>query len=210
MAQFKVSKVPIEYSLALSEMQKRAEDVIFGKKDELIWFLEHKDVFTAGTSANIKDEVKNLNGIPIIQTGRGGKITYHGPGQKVVYLILNLKNHYTKIDLKKFVYDLEQIIINSLLEINIKAFRIENKIGIWVKNANNMQKIAAIGIRVRKGVSLHGFAINISTNLEKFSYIIPGGISEYGVTSLENLGVKITMKQFDEILLKNIKATFNL
>jgi lipoyl(octanoyl) transferase len=210
MVEFKISKAAIEYSLALSKMQKRVEDVALGKKDELIWFLEHKDVFTAGTSANVENEVKNLNGIPIIQTGRGGKITYHGKGQRIVYLILDLKKHYKKIDLKKFVYDLEQIIINSLLEINVKAFRIENKIGIWVKNANNIQKIAAIGIRVKKSISMHGFAINISTNLEKFNYIIPCGISEYGVASLKNLGIKITMHQLDDILLENIKATFNL
>jgi lipoyl(octanoyl) transferase len=196
--EIKFSKKPILYNKALEQMQKRVEQIISGKKQECLWFLEHEDVFTAGTSANVDLEVKNLHNIPLIQTGRGGKITYHGPKQRIVYIMLRLNNHYPAIDLKKFIFDLESWIINSLAKIGIKAGLKEGKIGIWVGD----EKIAAIGIRVKKGVSFHGVAININPDLEKFNYIVPCGIAGYGVTSIHQLGVKISVAEFDKILLE--------
>ena len=194
-------KSPQEYSATLEKMEQLANDIIDGKCDEEIWFLEHQPVYTAGTSA-VEDDLKT-NKFPVFKVGRGGKHTYHGPGQRVVYLMLDLKKHYKTPDLKKFVCDLEQWVIDSLAEIGIDAYRKSGMIGIWVKNGLKEEKIAAIGIRVRKWVSFHGVSINIHPNLSHFNGIVPCGISEFGVTSLEKMGKKTSLEEFDKILLKN-------
>jgi lipoyl(octanoyl) transferase len=190
-------------------MQDYVKRIASNEAPQLLWFLQHNSVYTAGTSANSND-ILNDNKFPIIQTTRGGKHTYHGPGQRVVYLLLNIKKlHNNKPDIKKFVKQIEKWIIDSLLEIGVKAYVQDGIIGVWVKNEGKEEKIAAIGIRVSKWISFHGIAININTNLSDFDGIIPCGITEYGVTSLERLGYNISIEQFDEILLKQFAKAFN-
>ena len=201
---FKTLKSLQEYGQTLEAMEALVEDIIAEKRDEEIWFLEHEDVYTAGTSATDDELVEKK--FPVFKVGRGGKHTYHGPGQRVIYLMLDLKKHYKTPDLKKFVCDLEQWVIDSLKEVGIDAYRKKGMIGIWTKEENAIggeAKIAAIGIRVRKWVSFHGISININPNLKNFNGIVPCGISDFGVTSLEKLGKKISMEEFDKILVKN-------
>lgn len=199
-------KDPQEYGKTAEEMEALANSIIAGEREEEIWFLEHEPVYTAGTSSD-ESELRNAK-FPVFKVGRGGKYTYHGPGQRVIYFMLDLKKHYKTPDLKKFVCDLEQWVIDSLKEIGIDAYRKKGMIGIWVNDSNSLggeSKIAAIGIRVRKWVSFHGVAININPKLADFNGIIPCGIAEYGVTSAEKMGNKITMKEFDKILMKNLR-----
>jgi len=194
-----------EYGKTAEEMERLANDIISGNADEEIWFLQHESVYTAGTSAD-DSELMNAR-FPVFKVGRGGKYTYHGAGQRVVYFMLKLKDHYRTPDLKKFVCDLEQWVIDSLKEIGIVAYRKTGMIGIWVKDSSKIggeSKIAAIGIRVRKWVSFHGVAINIDPDLADFSGIIPCGISELGVTSVKKMGKNISMEEFDRILIKNL------
>lgn len=198
-------KEPQEYGTTAAAMEELANKIIAGDAKEEIWFLEHEPVYTAGTSAK-DDELVNAK-FPVFKVGRGGKYTYHGPGQRVVYFMLDLKKHYKTPDLKKFVCDLEQWVIDSLGDVSIEAFRSPGKIGIWVKDKNSLSgesKIAAIGIRVRKWVSFHGVAININPKLADFNGIVPCGIADSGVTSLEKLKSKISMEEFDKVLKKNI------
>lgn len=184
-------------------MEAKVADIIEGKSPEEIWLLEHKPVYTAGTSAVESDLIES--NFPVHKVGRGGKYTYHGPGQRIVYLMLDLKKHYSPPDLKKFVCDLEQWVIDSLKEVGVESFRRAGRVGIWCfDKQGNEAKIAAIGIRVRKWVSFHGISININPDLSHFSGIIPCGIPEFGVTSLQQLGVKIGMEEFDKALERNI------
>lgn len=197
----------IDYHNALKMMEQRLSDVIEGKKDEAIFLLEHQDVYTAGTSHH-KNELINNNKIPVIYSGRGGKFTYHGPGQRVIYPILDLNKPERQKDIKLYIRNLEQWIINSLSKVGLKAYTIKGMVGIWVDSDNIPAKIGAIGIRVRKWVTYHGIAVNISTNLENYSGIIPCGINNFPVTSLNKLGVEIDMKTFDYILQKEFKKIF--
>ncbi len=193
-----------EYGKIAEEMENLANSIIAGEADEEVWFLEHEPVYTAGTSSD-ESELKNAK-FPVFKVGRGGKYTYHGPGQRVVYLMLDLKKHYKTPDLKKFVNDLEQWVIDSLKEIGIDAYRKKGMIGIWVEDKNSLggeSKIAAIGIRVRKWVSFHGVAININPKLADFNGIVPCGIEGFGVTSVNKMGNNISMNEFDKILKKN-------
>lgn len=195
-----------EYQPTIDEMEKVVGDINNNEANEEIWFLEHHPVYTAGTSADESDLVEK-DRFPVFKTGRGGQYTYHGPGQRVAYLMLKLKNHYSPPDLKQYVCDLEQWIINSLEEVGIEGFRREGRVGIWVNDKNGMEsKIAAIGIRVRKWTAFHGIAVNINPDLSHFNGIVPCGISEFGVTSLKDMGVDITKAEFDEILIKNLKV----
>jgi lipoyl(octanoyl) transferase len=201
--EFKTTKSPVEYRQATQFMEHRVAEIHAGKADEMIWFLEHQAIYTGGSSAN-KSELINTENFPVYETGRGGKYTYHGPGQRVVYLMLDLKKRGQ--DIKKYVASLENWIIASLKEIGITCETKEGKIGIWTKSTNNKDvKIAAIGIRVRKWIAYHGIAINIHPNLEHYQGIIPCGISEFGVTSLEELGYNLSMQELDIIL----KEKFN-
>lgn len=203
--QITISQKPVEYSEALEHMERRVEAIIAGRESEEIWLLEHKPVYTAGTSAK-KEELLNNRGFPVFNVGRGGRYTYHGPGQRICYLMLDLKKHYPGPDLRKFVCEIERSVIDTLADIGVESFRREGRIGIWCfDKENNEKKIAAIGIRVRKWVSFHGLSVNISPNLEHFKGIVPCGISEYGVTSLKELGINISPFEFDEIFLRNLK-----
>ena len=194
----------IEYLFALDQMKQRVQEIIHHESDELIWFLEHFPVYTAGSSAN-ENELINKKNFPIVEVGRGGKYTYHGPGQRVVYFMLDLKKR-NLCDLKKYIFLLEEIIIDTLSVLNIKGYRKPEYIGVWVKHNNVEKKIAAIGVRITKWVTYHGIAININPDLSHYDGIIPCGIKGFLITSLADIEKNITLKQFDKILQKSIEA----
>jgi lipoyl(octanoyl) transferase len=185
-------------------MEKRVEGINEGKASELLWFLEHPSIYTAGTSSNDKD-LLNENLFPVFRTNRGGQFTYHGPGQRVAYVMLNVRDR--DYNVKSFIRLLEQWIMNSLMDIGIKSFLIKGKVGIWV---NNEEKIASLGLRIRKGISFHGISLNINPNLEHFSGIIPCGNENSGITSIEKIGLNIKKKEIDKILISNFKKTFEV
>ena len=195
----------IPYLTGLKTMETRVDEVIKQEAREAVFLLEHEECYTAGTSA-AEDELLNPENVPVIHVGRGGKFTYHGPGQRVVYPVLNLTNRVQ--DLKWYVNSLEQWIINTLSHFEVKAFTSEGKVGIWCIKNGNPAKIAAIGIRARKWVSYYGIAININTNLNRFSGIIPCGIKDFGVTSLHDLGIHVGLDVFDQYLKKEFYKIF--
>jgi lipoyl(octanoyl) transferase len=181
--EIKKSIKPIKYDDAIKFLEERLVDIINNKKSDLIWILEHEEIYTAGTSYK-EDEILNKD-INLIKTNRGGKITYHGPGQLICYFAIDLKKRNK--DIRKFITLLEKTIIESLSEFNIESFGDPKNIGIWVNDKNNIQKIAAIGLRISKWIAYHGFAININNDLTKYQNIIPCGISDKGVTNLKNI-----------------------
>ena len=199
----KNSVKPVDYLKSMKILEKRVEDVHLGKKDELLWVLEHNTVYTAGTSSNKKDLIdRNLR---VIKTNRGGKLTLHAPGQKVVYFVLNLNKR--KKDIRKLVDKIEFCIMQILKEYKIKSYTDEKNIGIWVGGKKNSMKIAAIGIRVKKWVAYHGFSLNISNDLSKYNKIIPCGIRNKGVTSLKEMGIK-NFNNIDKIIVKKFLNIF--
>ena len=181
--EIKKSIKPVKYDVAIKLLEERLLDINNNKKSDLIWLLEHEEIYTAGTSYN-ENEILNKD-INLIKTNRGGKITYHGPGQLICYFVIDLKKR--KKDIRKFITLIENTIIKSLLEFNIKSFNDPNNIGIWVNNNNEIQKVSAIGVRVSKWIAYHGFAININNDLTKYQNIIPCGISDKGVTNLKSI-----------------------
>jgi lipoyl(octanoyl) transferase len=194
----------VDYKKSIELMEKRVEGINEGKASELLWFLEHPSIYTAGTSSNDKD-LLNENLFPVFRTNRGGQFTYHGPGQRVAYVMLNVRDR--DYNVKSFIRLLEQWIMNSLMDIGIKSFLIKGKVGIWV---NNEEKIASLGLRIRKGISFHGISLNINPNLEHFSGIIPCGNENSGITSIEKIGLNIKKKEIDKILISNFKKTFEV
>ena len=208
---WKKSKELIEYDKAIAQMENIVDGVVQDTHAQTIWFLEHKDVYTAGSSSN-KKSLLDPKEIPVFSTGRGGDYTYHGPGQRVIYFILDLKKIFAPEapDLRQYIKFLEQIIIDSLEVFGIKGERREGRIGIWVNTKLGEKKIAAIGVRVRKWVAYHGVAVNNNPNLKNFNGIIPCGISEYGVTSLKELGKDIEMDYFDEIIKDKIRKNLSI
>jgi lipoyl(octanoyl) transferase len=194
----------VDYKKSIELMEKRVEGINEGKASELLWFLEHPSIYTAGTSSNDKD-LLNKNLFPVFRTNRGGQFTYHGPGQRVAYVMLNVRDR--DYNVKSFIRLLEQWIMNSLMDIGIKSFLIKGKVGIWV---NNEEKIASLGLRIRKGISFHGISLNINPNLEHFSGIIPCGNENSGITSIEKIGLNIKKKEIDKILISNFKKTFEV
>ena len=199
----KNSVKPIDYTKSMKVLEQRVHDVFLGKKDELLWIIEHKPVYTAGRSSKKIDLLdKNLN---VIKTNRGGKYTYHGPGQKVVYFVLNLNKR--EKDIKKLVGKIENCIMEILKEYKIESYTDNKNIGIWVGGKKNSMKIAAIGIRVKKWIAYHGFSLNISTDLSKYNKIIPCGIKDKGITSLKNIGVS-NCNNINEIIINKFLKTF--
>ena len=180
--EIKKSIKPINYFDAINILESRVKDLHENKEQELIWTLEHDEVFTAGTSYK-ENEIIDKS-IKILKTNRGGKITYHGPGQLICYFVLDLRK---KKDIRKFINIIENTIIETLKFYKIVTFPDKNNIGIWYKEKDEIKKIAAIGIRVSKWIAYHGFAININNNLENYKKIIPCGISDKGVTNLKNI-----------------------
>ena len=200
----------INYEESFNFMEQRIAKIAKEEESELIWFLEHPAIITAGTSAKEEDILKT--DLPIFKTNRGGKHTHHAPGQRVIYIMLNLKKRAKGRlpDLKQFILTLENIIINSLAKIGIKGEIKEGRVGVWVFNENNQkeEKIAAIGVRFTKGVTWHGIAINVTNDLCLFSGINPCGITEYGVCSVHSLKVNKTMKELDKYLIDEFKKNF--
>ncbi len=188
----------IEYETALAVMEARAAAIRAGTGDELVWSLEHPPLYTAGTTASAADLLAPAR-LPVYRSGRGGKHTYHGPGQRIGYVIIDLRRR-CQSDVRVYVRNLEEWIIRTLGRFNVRGERREGRIGIWVDHGNGREdKIAAIGVRIRHWVTLHGIAINLDPALEHFSGIVPCGISgeAYGVTSLHRLGIRISMPELD-------------
>ncbi len=202
--EWKVSKTPIEYDHAINIMQKRVLKIKKDLESELVWMLEHKSIFTAGTSAKIEHLI-NSN-IEYKHTGRGGQWTWHGPGQRVVYFLLNLKERNP--DIRWFINNLEEIAILTLKDFSINGVRIKDRPGVWVKNKNNYDKIVSLGIRISSWITFHGISINIMPNLEEFNKIVPCGIIDGGVTSFYKLNKIVTYNQVDESLKKNFYKVF--
>ena len=193
----------VDYTKSMKILERRVHDVYLGKKSEFLWIVEHNSVYTAGTSSrNIDLLNKDLK---VIKSNRGGKHTHHGPGQKVVYFVLNLNKR--EKDIRKLVNKIENCIIEILKEFKVKSYTDKKNIGIWVKNKNNMMKIAAIGIRVKKWIAYHGFAINISNDLSKYKNIVPCGIKDKGITSLKDMGIT-NFNKIEEIIAKKFLSTF--
>jgi len=205
--EWKVSNYPVAYKDALQEMERRVERVKQGDLDELIWLLEHPPLYTAGTSAKPQDLLQGAKGaFPVYETGRGGQYTYHGPGQRIAYMVLNL-NRRTP-DLRAYVKTLEQLIIDTLSSFKINGFTRDRRIGVWVDTPQGEAKIAALGVRVQQWVTSHGIAINVAPDLSNYSGIVPCGISNYGVTSLKELGIDVSMDEVDEAIKAAFEANF--
>jgi len=181
--EIKKSQKPVKYEYAIEFMEKRLSEIDKKKSNDLIWILEHKELYTAGTSSSENDIIDKS--IKIIKTNRGGKITYHGPGQLICYFVIDLKKD--KKDIRKFVTVLEKTIINTLKFYGIETFADKENIGIWYNDNSKIKKIAAIGVRVSKWIAYHGFSININNNLEKYDAIIPCGIKDKGITNLKKI-----------------------
>ena len=184
----------LPYPEAVAEMEARAEAIARGEANERVWLVEHPPIYTAGTSAREEDLLDAR--FPVFKTGRGGQFTYHGPGQRVGYVMLDLKRR--KPDVRQYVHDLEEWLIRTLAQFNVKGERREGRVGIWVARGSGKEdKIAAIGVRVRRWVTFHGVSLNVEPDLSHFTGIVPCGIAEHGVTSLVDLGIPVTMADVD-------------
>ena len=203
--EIKKSIKPVKYDVALKHLEERLLDINNNKKGDLIWILEHEEIYTAGTNYK-EDEILNKD-IKILKTNRGGKITYHGPGQLICYFVINLKQRNK--DIRKFITLIEETIIESLLEFNIKSFGDPKNIGIWINKNSEIKKVAAIGVRVSKWIAYHGFAININNDLTKYSNIIPCGISDKGVTNLKQIKDQ-NYKKLGTIIIKNLSKNLEI
>ena len=193
----------IDYAKSMRILEKRVDDVSLGNKPELILVLEHNHVYTAGTSAKDGDLLdKSIN---VIKTNRGGKHTYHGPGQKVVYFVIDLNKRGK--DIRKFITKIENCIIDVLAEYRIQSFPDKKNIGIWVNNNNKIKKIAAIGIKVKKWIEYHGFALNVCSDLSKYKKIIPCGVKDKDVTNLKDL-TTINSNNIERTIVKKFLSTF--
>jgi len=181
--EIKKSKKPIKYDVALKFMEQRLTEVNEDKSGELIWILEHDDLYTAGTSYQNNEIIDKT--IKVLKTNRGGKITYHGPGQLVCYFVIDLKKR--KKDIRKFISLIVKTIINTLHFYNINTFADKKNIGIWYNNKSKIEKVAAIGVRVSKWIAYHGFSINITNDLKKYDAIIPCGVRDKGITNLSKI-----------------------
>ena len=207
--EWRISDLPVAYPDAVAEMEARSTAIAEGQADELVWLLEHPPVYTAGTSADDRDLIDPR--FPVYRTGRGGQFTYHGPGQRVGYVMLNLKAR--KPDVRAYIHDLEQWLIETLALFGVKGERREGRVGIWVarpssNNTTREDKIAALGVRIRRWVSFHGVALNVDPDLSHFGGIVPCGITQHGVTSLADLGLPVTMADVDVALKQSFAKIF--
>jgi lipoyl(octanoyl) transferase len=188
---------PVAYRTALAEQEARNSAIAAGEASELIWLLEHPPVYTAGTSAPAGELLEPR--FEVVETGRGGRYTYHGPGQRVGYVLLDLAQRGR--DVRCFVHALEGWVIDTLADFGIDSWRADGRIGIWTRDVDGGEaKIGAIGVRIRRWVTMHGFAVNLAPDLTHFSGIVPCGIAEYGVTSLARLGIEVAPEAWDEAL----------
>lgn len=203
------SAEPVPYDAAVAAMEERVAAIRAGTADELLWLLEHPALYTAGTSADAADLLDAR--FPVFKTGRGGQYTYHGPGQRVGYVMVDLKKRQDVPDIRKYVWQLEEAIIRTLAAFGIAGERRDGRVGIWVARGGGREdKVAAIGVRVRRGVTYHGIAINVDPDLSHFSGIVPCGISAHGVTSMrELLGISIDIVAMDSALVESFSDVFS-
>lgn len=204
------SAAPVAYADALAFMEERAAAIRAGHAPETVWLLEHPPLYTAGTSARDED-LRNPDALPVFRTGRGGQFTYHGPGQRVAYTMLDLTRRGQ--DVRRFVCDLEEVLIRTLAEFGVTGERRDGRVGIWVDRGGGREdKIAAIGIRVRRWVTFHGAALNVNPDLGNFAGIVPCGIDDprYGVTSLADLGIEAPSDAVDAALRRGFEDVFGL
>ena len=214
MVEWRISEAPVQYDEALAFMEARVTQIHAGEADEMIWLLEHPPIYTAGTSAKRADLV-DPDRFPVYEAGRGGQYTYHGPGQRIAYVMLDLNKRGR--DVRHFVQQLEEWVIAALAEFNVSGAIREGRVGVWVTRpekplgADGMpaeDKIAAIGVKLRRWVSFHGISINVDPDLSHFEGIIPCGIRDHGVTSLVDLGIPATMVDLDVALAATFARTF--
>jgi lipoyl(octanoyl) transferase len=201
--EWRISDSPVPYDEALVFMEQRAAAIRAGTAMECIWLLEHPPLFTAGTSAD-PAELFNPREFPVYEAGRGGRYTYHGPGQRVGYIMLDLEKRGK--DIRRFVHALEGWMIDALANVGVSAHRAEGRIGIWVGKGADEKKIGALGVRVKRWVTLHGFSLNVAPDLSHFSGIVPCGIAEYGVTSIEKLGKQMPLRSVDAALKRSFAS----
>lgn len=200
---WRISDAPVPYPDAIAYMEEHVAAMHRGTAGELVWLLEHPPLYTAGTSAD-PAELLEPDRFPVFRTGRGGRHTYHGPGQRVAYVMLDLRDRGA--DVRAYVHQLESWVIATLARFNVRGERREGRVGIWVpRRGGREDKIAAIGVRIRRWISFHGIAINVEPDLSHFTGIVPCGIAEHGVTSLVDLGLPVTMSEVDSAL----RATFD-
>jgi lipoyl(octanoyl) transferase len=204
--EWRISAAAVPYPDAVAMMEERVAAIRAGAASELIWLLEHPPLYTAGTSARPQDLLAPKR-LPVFDAGRGGQYTYHGPGQRVAYVMLDLERR--KPDLRRYIWQLEEWVIRALGQFNLRGERRRDRIGIWVvKPGGREAKIAALGVRVRRWVTYHGVAINLDPDLEHFAGIVPCGISGFGVTSLADLGLTTTMPELDAALVATFDEVF--
>ncbi len=211
---WRISDTQVPYEEALATMEARVADIRAGRAGELVWLLEHPPIYTAGTSARAQDLLQPLR-FPVHVAGRGGQYTYHGPGQRVAYVMLDLRSR--RQDVRRFVHDLEEWTIRTLGRFNLRAERRDGRVGVWVARpdlprlpdgSGREDKIAAIGVRIRHWVSFHGISINVEPDLSHYDGIVPCGISEHGVTSLVDLGLPVSMTDLDMALAETFDEVF--
>ncbi|MBA4204127.1 MAG: lipoate-protein ligase B [Polymorphum sp.] len=207
--EWRISDEPVPYEEAMAFMEKRVEAIAAGKADECVWLLEHPPLYTAGTSAR-REDLLMPDRFPVYDAGRGGQYTYHGPGQRIAYVMLDLKRR--RQDIRAFVAALEAWVIGSLWQHHVRGERREDRVGVWVRRPDKgpevEDKIAAIGIRVRKWVTFHGISLNVDPDLEHFSGIVPCGVAQHGVTSLVDLGLPVTLPEVDIVLRQEFEKLF--
>ena len=200
-----VSKAPVDYQQAVAFMERRVTEIAEHRARELVWLLEHPPIYTAGTSADPSDLLDPR--FPVFQTGRGGQFTYHGPGQRVAYVLLDLRRR--QADVRRFVRNLEDWLIRTLACLGVQGERRDGRVGIWVVRPDGGEdKIAAIGVRVRRWITYHGIALNVAPDLSHFSGIVPCGVRGHGVTSLAALGVHTSMAETDALLRMEFENVF--
>ena len=210
--EWRISDAPVPYDHAVAEMEAKVEAIRAGSAPEQIWLLEHPPLYTAGTSARAED-LLDPDRFPVHRTGRGGEFTYHGPGQRVAYVMLDLKRRGP--DLRRYVCNLEEWLIRTLAQFNVTGERRDGRVGIWIDRGKHggepgrEDKIAAIGVRIRRWVSFHGVSLNVEPDLEHFAGIVPCGIEGHGVTSLADLGLPVTMADVDAALRAAWADTFH-
>ena len=204
--EWSVASEPVPYPDAVAAMEERIAAILARRAPEQVWLLEHPPLYTAGTSAQT-DDLIDPQGLPVYRSGRGGQYTYHGPGQRVAYVMLDLASR-GRMDLRCFVRDLENWLIDTLDAFGVAGMRREGRVGIWVETAEGEAKIAAVGVRVRRWVTFHGVSLNVAPDLSHYRGIVACGIREHGVTSLAALGVDATMADVDGALRRSFEAVF--
>ncbi len=203
--EWRVSAEPVPYPEALAEMDRRVNAILDGQASELLWLLEHPPLYTAGTGAKAMDLLDSSR-LPVFETGRGGQYTYHGPGQRVVYALMDLRARDK--DLRAHVWRLEEWIVRVLADFGVTGERRKGRVGVWVSLEKEEKKIAALGVRCRRWVTSHGLALNVSPDLSHYAGIVPCGLAGYGVTSLHDLGVHATMDEVDAAFKRQFHNVF--